>query len=181
MKRLVIGDAAPAFTAQGIDGKTLSADGLRGKPYIAIFTRYVGCPICQMHIAELRGIERDVRDAGGEMLVFFRSGTESLAAYFKEFEHEFQVLGDPMGSIYRSFGVRGSLLGYLSPKTLLAAARAGKSGYRHGAFEHGELQMPADFVIDSRGRIAYALYGKHANDHTPNQKLLDELKKAAGK
>lgn len=181
MNRLVIGDAAPAFTAQGIDGKTVSADSLRGKPYIAIFTRYVGCPICQMHIAELRGIEREVHDAGGEMLVFFRSGTESLARYFKEFEHEFQVLGDPTGKIFRSFRVRGSLLGYLSPKTLLAAVRAGKSGYRHGAFEHGELQMPADFVIDSRGRIAYTRYAKHANDHTPNQVLFDELKKAARK
>lgn len=181
MKRLVIGDAAPVFSAKTIGGQAVSADGLKGKAYIAIFTRYVGCPICQMYVAGLREIERGVRDAGGEMLVFFRSGTESLARYFKEFKHEYSVLGDPTGKIFRSFGVRGSLLGYLSPKTLRAAARAGKSGYRHGAFEHGELQMPAEFVIDPRGRISYAHYGAHADDHTPNQSLIDELRKATGK
>lgn len=181
MKRLVIGDAAPVFSAKTVDGGEVSTEGLKGKASIAIFTRYVGCPICQMHVAGLREIEREVREAGGEILVFFRSGNERLAEYFREFKHEFSVLGDPNGKIYKSFGVRGSLAGYLSPKTLRAAARAGKSGYKHGAFEHGELQMPAEFVIDPRGKISYAHYGAHADDHTPNQALLDELRKAAGK
>jgi peroxiredoxin len=178
MKKLTVGDAVPDFSAENISGAGITPTALKGKPYIMIFTRYIGCPICQMHTAQIRSMGPAARGAGGEVLVFYRSKPETLAKYFREFDHEFQVIGDPKAKVYRGFGAGGSLLGYLAPKTLIAAARAGKAGYKHGKFEAGELQMPADFVINARGKVSFVHYGRHGNDHASEEVLLEELKKA---
>ena len=50
------------------------------------------------------------------------------------------------------------------------------AGYKHGACEGNELQLPAAFVVDKEGRISYAHYGKSAGD-TPDVRSLAELLK----
>ena len=50
------------------------------------------------------------------------------------------------------------------------------AGYKHGACEGNELQLPAAFVVDKERCISYAHYGKSAGD-TPDVRSLAELLK----
>ena len=82
------------------------------------------------------------------------------------------AVADPTARLYDAFGAGTSLAGFVHPRSLSALGRAMAAGKRHGRFEGRELQMPAEFVIDHRGRIALAHYGRDVGDHVPAPALL---------
>jgi peroxiredoxin len=177
MKRLKAGDAVPDFDVKDIYGKPISASSLKGKPYMIVFSRYIGCPICKMHVGMMPSLYSEIKRAGGELLLLLRSDPDVLKKQFEKMKPEFHVIGDPDSRMYGNFGVRSCIVGYLAPGSLAGALKAIRSGYRHGKFERGELQMPADFVVSAESEILYAHYGKHSNDLSDRVFLLEELKR----
>ena len=87
------------------------------------------------------------------------------------------------GSDARKFAVSGGVaqavvnaIKSIDPTREVKIAKATAAGYKHGAYEGNELQLPASFVVDRERRISYAHYGKSAGD-TPDVRSLAELLK----
>lgn len=170
--RLSINDIAPKFHLRGVDENSVTLDSFKGRAFALIFTRYVGCPVCQMHTIEYKRRYRELADAGLEIVMIFQSTTERLKQYSVKEVLPFPALSDAKGVSYQTYGVDAGLLGFLSVKNISPIVRSLKSGHKHGRFEGNEFQYPAAFIIDENQKIKYTHYGKTVTDSLGADELL---------
>src|SRR5438128_7129939 len=166
------GDIVPATILESVTGEPINLPDASRLVHLQ-FRRFVDCPICNTHIAELCGRAGDIEAAGIKEVIVFHSSAKSIRSYQKDVP--FVLVGDPKKALYKEFGVETSLR-FISPKALGAAMR----GMAHGHFglrlAGGPFGLPADFLIAPSGRIKAAKYGTHAYD----QWSVDELIALAG-
>ena len=174
--QLMPGSPAPDFSLPDAGGKTVSLGDFKGRPLVLVFSRYVGCPVCQMTSVELTRMAPDFERAGVTLAIVFQSSPERLAAFAQRQTPGAILLGDPEGRVYAAYAVEASLAGYLAPGNLPVIFRAVRQGYGHGAFEGRETQQPAAFVIDAAGRICQAHYGRTITDLPEPGVLLAEAR-----
>jgi peroxiredoxin len=169
--KLRVGDRAPAVVLDALDGSRLDCASPNG-PVVLVLTRYAGCPVCQLHVGRIAAAMPELRARSCAVWMVFQSTPARLRAAMAEWKPGFAAVADPTARLYDAFGAGTSLAGFVHPRSLSALGRAMAAGKRHGRFEGRELQMPAEFVIDHRGRIALAHYGRDVGDHVPAPALL---------
>lgn len=139
------------------------------------FRRFAGCPICNLHLRQVVERKEEIAAAGVREIIFFHSSAEALK------EHEshlpLPVIPDPEKKWYRQFGVEKSLTGLFNPKSILSALSGLSLRNLAPALSLNEEHtgLPADFLIDTSGRVVAVQYGAHASD----QWSVDELLKFA--
>jgi peroxiredoxin len=153
---------------EALDGSRLDC-ARPGGPVVVSFTRYPGCPVCQLHVGRIAAAVSELRCG---VWMVFQSAQDRVRAAMAEWQPGFAAVADPTAALYDAFGAGTSVGGYLHPGSLLALGRAIAAGKRHGRFEGRETQMPADFVIDRDGAIVLAHYGRHVGDDLPVAALL---------
>jgi peroxiredoxin len=166
--KLKPGDIFPATTLESATGEPITLPDPKRLVHLQ-FRRFVDCPICNTHIAELRRRAREIDAAGIKEVIIFHSSAKSIRSYQKDVP--FALVGDPRKALYKEFGVESSL-GFMT----LKAFGAGLRGMAHGhlAFRvigGGPLGLPAEFLIAPSGQIKAVKYGRHAYD----QWSVDEL------
>lgn len=135
------------------------------------FRRFAGCPVCNLHLRSFaRGIER-LESAGIQTVAFFHSSADSMRPF--QGDLPFPVVPDPERRYYELFGVERSALAAAHPSVVWDALRgivlAPSSPF---AGEGGQAGLPADFLVDPRGRLVAVHYGRRANDHWELDELL---------
>src|SRR6266851_9679600 len=108
------GDIVPAATLESVTGEPIKLPDPNRLVHLQ-FRRFVDCPICSTHIAELRGRAREIEAAGLKEVIVFHSSAQSIRSYQKDVP--FELVGDPKKALYHEFGVETSL-GFLSLKAL---------------------------------------------------------------
>jgi peroxiredoxin len=169
------GDIVPATTLESVTGGPIKLPDPDRLVHLQ-FRRFVDCPICNTHIAELRGRAREIEGAGIKEVIVFHSSAKSIRSYQKDVP--FALVGDPKKALYREFGVETSL-GFMSFKALGASMR----GMAHGHFglrsSGRAFGLPGDFLIAPSGQIKAAKYGTHAYDQWSVDELIALAKGAA--
>ena len=169
------GDTVPATTLESVTGESIKFPDPNRLVHLQL-RRFVDCPICNTHIAEMRGRAREIEAAGIKEVIVFHSSAKSIRSYQKDVP--FVLVGDPKKALYKEFGVKSSL-GFISLKSLSAAMR----GVAHGHFglrlSGGPFGLPGDFLIAPSGRIKAVKYGTHAYDQWSVDELI-ALAKGAG-
>jgi peroxiredoxin len=168
---LRVGVRAPALVMEALDGSRLDC-GQPGGAVVVSFTRYAGCPVCQLHVGRVAAAMPEFRARSCAVWMVFQSTPERLQPAMDGWQPGFAAVADPAARWYDAFGVGPKLAGYVYPRSLRALGRAMLASKRHGRFEGRETQMPADFVIDRAGRIAFAHYGRDVGDHAAAATLL---------
>ena len=161
VRKFKAGDILPATTLQSVTGEPITLPDHNRLVHLQ-FRRFVDCPICNVHIAELRLRAREIDASGIKEVIVFHSSAESIRSYQKDLP--FVLVGDPKKIHYKEFGVETSL-SFLSLKALGAAGRGiaqGNFGLRF--LGGGPLGLPADFLIAPSGRIIAVKYGTDAYD-----------------
>jgi len=166
------GDVVPAMTLESVTGEAIRIPDPDRLVHLQ-FRRFVDCPICNTHIAELRRRAREIEAAGIEEVIVFHSAAHSIRSYQKELP--FVLIGDPSKELYRHFGVAASVR-FLSRKALAAGMRGLARGHFGLRQAGGPLGLPGDFLIAPSGQIQAVKYGTHAYD----QWTVDELIALAG-
>ena len=132
------------------------------------FFRFASCPFCNLRMNELASRHQELN---GELqiLAIFDSPLDNLVKHTKGHQAPFPVLADPTNKAYRDFGIENSIVGML--KGMILRFPTLMKGLFHGYLPFrikGSLTtMPADFLIDSKGIIQTAYYGKDEGDHLP--------------
>jgi len=155
------GDIVPATTLESVTGGPIKLPDPNRLVHLQ-FRRFVDCPICNTHIAELRGRAREIEAAGIKEVIVFHSSAKSIRSYQKDVP--FVLVGDPKKAIYKEFGVETSLGFIMSLKALGAFMRGIVHGHFGLRFSGGPLGLPGDFLIQPSGQIKAAKYGTHAYD-----------------
>ena len=175
MTRFKPGDVVAATTLESVTGAPVKVPDPNRLIHLQ-FRRFVDCPICNTHLAQLRGRAHEIEAAGIKEVIVFHSSARSIRSYQKDLP--FVLVGDPKKALYKEFGVKASL-GFLSRKALGAAMR----GVAHGHFGlrlgGGPAGLPGDFLIAPSGQIKAAKYGTHAYDQWSVDELIALAKNAA--
>ena len=161
------GDIVLATTLESVTGEPIRLPDPKRLVHLQ-FRRFVDCPICNTHIAELRARAHEIGAAGIREVIVFHSSAKSIRTYQKDVP--FLLVGDPKKALYKEFGV-GTSLGFMSLKALVAAMRGMARGHFGLRLLEGPLGLPGDFLIAPSGHIKAAKYGTHAYD----QWSVDEL------
>jgi peroxiredoxin len=166
ISRLGIGSRANDFrfeTPWG-DGKNFY-EAAEDKPAVLVFLRYLGCPICQNDMANLKREVGLIKGKGAKLFVILQSSPHTISSVTNKEDWPFTIICDPLGELFRLYGVEpGGIIKYLHPAGLISAIRATMQGYRHGKFEGYETQLPAVFIVGKDKMIKYAHYGRHLSD-----------------
>ena len=139
------------------------------------FRRYSGCPVCNLHLRTIAGRHDELLAAGILETAVFHSSAETMRDLQAEFP--FALVADPDKRLYAEFGVERKISASIALRlrTFKAAARALMSAPSlRGATGKGEehRMLPADFLIDTDGRLLAAHYGKFVDDHWSVDDLL---------
>jgi peroxiredoxin len=136
------------------------------------FRRFAGCPVCNLHLRVFVRRHVELEAAGIREVVVFHSAVEELRAHVQGLP--FAVIADPDRRVYREFGVGSSRRALLDPRawgTILIAVVRSTIAVLRGRERlpslnpyGGRLGLPADFLIDSRGRVIACKHGEHADD-----------------
>src|SRR5215468_8741979 len=113
------GDIVPATTLESVTGEAIKLPDPDRLVHLQ-FRRFVDCPICNTHIAQLRGRAREIEAVGIKEVIVFHSSAKSIRSYQRDVP--FVLVGDPKKALYKQFGVETSL-GFLTLESLGAAMR----------------------------------------------------------
>jgi peroxiredoxin len=136
------------------------------------FRRYASCPICNLHLRSFALRHHDIQSAAIVEVVVFESTADSLQ------EHDgrslpFALVADPQRRLYAEFGVSRGVRAVLNPRAWSSAVRGvGAFGVGIPASMKVALNLPADFLIASDGKILTCKYGVHADDQWEVDELL---------
>lgn len=147
------------------------------------FRRFAGCPICNLHLRSFAQRHAEISAANLREVVLFHSGADELRPHVADLP--FDAVADPEKRHYRQFGVEASPRALLDPRAWGAIVR-GAALTLTGRFRApdtrqpgGRLGLPADFLIDSSGRVIAAKYGRHADDQWSVDDLLAQARTVA--
>lgn len=176
---LTPGAAAPRFGAADLLGAPVSLP-VNGSWTLLSFLRYATCPACNLRVRELRQRDADLRKAGVQWYAIFHSPKARLERYMPRdaWAHVISDFDRTHGISYgttRSWG--GVLLSAALPAFYWAYLKTLVFGYWGGAIDRWFDTMPADVLVDPKGTVVLAHYGRHLVDHLG---VDDVLRAAAG-
>jgi peroxiredoxin len=176
--RLGVGDTAPDFKFESPWDEEREFYETTGKrPAVLVFLRYIGCPVCQLAMADLKRDIKLIEKKGALLFVVLQSSSTNIANATKKEDWPFRIISDPSGNLFKQYYVEpGGILKYLHPAGLITAIRATVKGYMHGKFEGRETQLPAVFIIDPDKIITYSYYGKLISDTPSPGKIAANIK-----
>ena len=116
-------------------------------------------------------------DAAGARLAFVGNGTAMFARTFQEdYGLDEPVLVDPTRRVYKALGFgRLTLASLVSPRQLLAAARALAAGFVQGRTQGDAQQLGGVLVVKPGGEILYRYRSEFAGDHPKHDDVLAAL------
>ena len=179
MAKLEKNNAAPDFTYNTAyeNGKVFSSQ-LSEKGNVLMFSRYIGCSICQLKLMEMNKDYEKFESQGIKVFFVLQSRSETTKPTLDELKIPFDVILDTEEEIYKLYSVPAakSKAGLVSPKVLAMIKNAKDMGIEHGEYEGNELQLPAVFAIDGNGNIKLAHYAKNLGDLPANDEIINAVK-----
>jgi thioredoxin-dependent peroxiredoxin len=144
MPKLAVGDKAPDFTLTDDTGAPVKLSKLRGKQVIVYFYPAAMTPGCTKQACDFTDSLDALRAQGYEVLGISPDAPAKLGKFRARDHLTITLLSDPDKDVLTEWGAYGK-------KTL------------YGKTVTGVIR--STFVVDEKGRIAYAAYGVKATGH----------------
>ncbi|MGD1870610.1 MAG: peroxiredoxin-like family protein [Neomegalonema sp.] len=152
-RAVAAGDVAPDFTLTDQDGETVSLKSLLANgPVVVSFYRGVWCPYCNIELKALEAALGEIKARGASLVAISMQGASDSRKSQRDNKLSFPILTDQNGELAQKFGIRWSLQDYVIP---IHAGFGVELPKIHGDGQWN-LPMPARYVIDTDGCVAYA-------------------------
>jgi peroxiredoxin len=147
------GDTAPEFTLKDPDGKPVSSRDLLAKgPLVLSFYRGVWCPYCNLELQALQEASPEIAARGASLVAISPQTAPNSRKAQRDNKLSFPILSDVRSEVAAAFGIRFAL-----PDDLVALYKTFKNDLpTFNDDPSWVLPMPARYVINSDGIIAYA-------------------------
>ena len=158
---------APQLALTDVEGKPVAIGGATGRPTLLCFFRDASCPFCNFRIYELTNRYERLATQGLEIIAVFGATPQRIKRFAARKPRPFTVIADPAATSHDAYGIQRSLWRKLKAiatrvPTLFRGLRiVGVAGLNTNNL------LPADFLIDEKGRIVHAWYGRDAGDRIP--------------
>ncbi len=164
---LLIGEKAPQAFLSDVSGKGDSLSHiLSSRPTVLIFYRGGWCPYCNLHLAELQAIEKDILKLGYQIVAISPDSPENLAGSMDKHKLNYQLFSDADMKVSQAFGIA-----YRVPETLKERLRGASDGSNPGL-----LPVPSVFVVNQQGEILFEYINPDYKKRLKGNLLLAVLK-----
>ncbi len=148
-----VGDTAPGFSLRNTSGHTVALDKLLAKgPVVVVFYRGEWCPFCDLELRAYQKALPELEAKGAALVAISPQSPEKSLSTAESRGLGFDVLSDPGGLVARAFGLTFSMND--AEQELHKAF--GTDLLTINESSTWDLPVPATFVIDRNGRIAWA-------------------------
>lgn len=172
--RLFAPAPAPALDLVDIHSQPIQISS-RGRLTLLSFFRDAACPFCNFRIYELTSEHAALSARGLDIVAVFSASRADVLRFAGQRPRPFPLAADPTSIAHEIYGIERSLWRKLKaivtrvPTVLKGMRLVGLAGLKTSNL------MPADFLIDERGRIVEAYYGRDAGDRIPLERIESRL------
>ena len=143
---LLIGEQIPDATLLNAKGEKVQLDMLLSqKPTVLIFYRGGWCPFCSVHLAEIAKIEKDILQAGYQIIAISPDDYQNLQNTAETGKLAYQVFSDAKGELLQAIGIA-----FRSPdkvKEYIASKTKGKVS--------DIMPVPSLMIVDKKRTILF--------------------------
>jgi peroxiredoxin len=159
LRELKMGNKAPLFKLKSFnEGIVDLKEYYKKQNVILIFSRYFGCPICQLDLNNLLKRQSEIEKKGVKILYITQSGDKVANEFVKQKNISFPVISSNKDELYKEYGL-GMMTADAAKEVKAKFKEAIKAGIQHGEYEGWEQQGPGQFVIDTSGNLIHAKKG----------------------
>jgi peroxiredoxin Q/BCP len=157
--KIKVGDKAPLFKIESYNAGMIDLSELIGEQKIVlIFSRYFGCPICQLDFNILLESVPEIKEKGAKLLYITQSGEKVAQEFITKYNVDFPIIPSSKKELYAEYGL-GLMNAGAAAKVRSKFKEATEKGFVHGEYEGWENQGPAQFVIGEDGNILHERKG----------------------
>jgi|RhiMethySRZTD1v2_1073278.scaffolds.fasta_scaffold04208_8 thioredoxin-dependent peroxiredoxin len=138
---LKVGDKAPPFEVRSNDGKTLTPELLRGKPYVLYFFPKSFTPGCTIETKAFRDAYPELSELGVEVIGVSADTHQTQCDFARSTGATFPMVGDSSGELIERFDVKWPIF----KRALRVTYLIDGEGVVRGVFHH-ELDMKKHVV-----------------------------------
>jgi peroxiredoxin len=173
---LKVGDPAPDFTLPDATRRSISLASLRAAgPVVVTFYRGQWCPYCDLQLRAYQEVLPRIRALGAALVAISpQTPDESLSTAEKR-KLEFHVLSDAGNRVARSWG----LVWKVGPSLDSLHKAFGIDLAMSNGDTSNELPVPATFVVEPSGWIAFAHHNPNWGVRLEPAALISALEKVA--
>lgn len=173
-KPLAAGADVPDVTLKDVDGEAVPIASLYKKgPVVLVFFRGGWCPICTRHTGALIKAHPQIKELGAELVGISPDNTESSQANVAKNSIPFPILSDSDVAAAKAFG----LAFRVDDETLKKYKGFGIDLEKASGQQHHALPVPAVFIVDKTGKIAFAHSDPDYRQRLDTERIVSELKK----
>lgn len=178
MKLVILEINKPLPPVRLLDRHGAPVQWATGRRTLLSFFRDTGCPFCNARLFMLTHRHKEYAAAGLHIMAFFSASQAEVDEFLRIRPRPFPVIADPNMSAYQAYGIRKSLAGKVKgvvkrPGLWVRGMRA--LGLMRTVKSAAGLAttniMPADILLDEKGRVVEAYYGQDAGDHIPFERI----------
>jgi peroxiredoxin len=175
---LKIGDTAPDFTLPDARHRAISLATLRQSgPVVVTFYRGQWCPYCDLQLRAYQEILPRVRALGATLAAISPQTPDETLSTAEKRNLEFHVLSDSGNMVARRWGLVWKVNATLDSLHKAFGVDLAKSNGETS----NELPVPATFVVERSGRIAFAHFDPNWGARLEPAALISALEKVARK
>jgi peroxiredoxin len=137
---LSVGSTLPDFSARDLEGRTVRASGMRGRPVLYMFYRGNWCPFCMAQVREIMERYREIADLGAEIVLISPQTTELTQRVAEMFDLPCHFWVDGGLEAATQLGLRHE-----------NGVPAGPLARRYG----NDTVLPTVIITDENGRILF--------------------------
>lgn len=157
--KINIGEKAPLFKLDSYNAGLIDLTELLGSQRIVIiFSRYFGCPICQLDLKELMERHSEIEEKGAKILYITQSGEKVASEFIEKESIKFPVIPSSKDELYAEYGL-GVMDSEAIKQVKVRFKESITAGIKHGEYEGWEKQGPGQFIINELGKITHAKKG----------------------
>ena len=154
-----VGDKAPLFKLDSYNAGNIDlAEEIGTQKIVLIFSRYFGCPICQLELNDLLARLTEIENKGAKLLYITQSGEKTAKEFIEKKKINFPVIPSSKKELYKDYGL-GRMTTEAIKEVRAKLKETMKGGIEHGDYEGWEQQGSGQFVVDSDGKIIHAKQG----------------------
>ncbi len=171
---LKAGAALPDVSVHDAAGKSVKLSVYHAEgPVVIVFFRGSWCPICTRHFQDLIKVHPEIAKLGAKMIAVSPDTVENTRGNVEKLKIPFPLLSDSDLAAAKAFGLAFQVDG----ETITKYRGFGIDLEKASGRNHHALPVPAVYIVDKSGKIAFA----HSNpDYTKRldiPTILTELKK----
>ncbi len=172
--------AAYLFSVKDVNGDSLRLSDFRGKKILLTFNRNVGCPVCNLRFHELQEESEYFKEKELVILSVYESSAENMKIYLINEKPYAKMIPNPDQNLYVLYNVERSNVKFIKSIffDVIKKRKQGEKLFKSKINSDGNTnRISADFMIDEKGNIIRAYYGKYVGDHLSIEEINNLIEK----